>query len=45
MTTFTCKACGKAVKVEDGKPVRDCKCDAPVIAHLKAHATGEGGVK
>jgi len=48
MTYFTCKACGKPVKVEHGKVVRtDCapSCDAPVIAHMRASATGEGGVR
>jgi DNA-directed RNA polymerase subunit RPC12/RpoP len=41
MTTYVCSGCGKPVEVKDGAVIRPCKCDAPVIANLKARATGE----
>jgi uncharacterized Zn finger protein (UPF0148 family) len=42
MTTYTCKECGKPVtRTEDGGIVRNCNCNAPIIAHLAATATGE----
>lgn len=50
MTTYTCKECGKPVeRRKDGEFVRaDCPngqgCNAPIVAHLKAHATGESRV-
>ena len=42
---FTCKECGKPAAVVDGKPVRSCKCEGAILAHLRAHAGGAGGVK
>ena len=45
MTTYTCQKCGTAATVENGVVVRGCACAAPVIANIKAHATGQGGVK
>lgn len=44
MTTYECKDCGKPAQVKNGALVRDCQCSAPVIANLKAHATGEAKV-
>jgi DNA-directed RNA polymerase subunit RPC12/RpoP len=45
MTRYTCKECGKEIKrTSDGGVIRDCGCDAPIIAHLKATATGESSV-
>ena len=44
MTTYTCTKCGKVLPVVNGAPLRDA-CAAPIIANLKAHATGEGGLK
>jgi uncharacterized OB-fold protein len=41
MTTYTCKECGKVI-ADPAK--RDCNCNAPIIAHLKATATGESSV-
>lgn len=44
MTTYECKECHKPVSVVGGQVHKDCKCDAPITANLKAVATGEGGV-
>lgn len=44
MTTYECKSCGSPATVRNGVLVRDCHCDAPIIANLKAHATGESKV-
>lgn len=42
MTTYTCKSCGKPIERKpDGEFVRPCSCDGGIVAHLKAHATGE----
>lgn len=43
MTTYSCKACGQDVSVKDGKVIRTCTCEAGVVAHLSATATGAGG--
>lgn len=43
MTTYTCKACGTPAPLINGVVVPACKCAAPIVAHLKAHATGTGG--
>ena len=45
MTTYTCKACGKPVAVINGQIVRQCACDAPVTADIKATARGAGAVR
>lgn len=44
MTTYTCAKCGKVLPVVNGAPQRACKCDAPIIADIKAHATGAGSM-
>jgi DNA-directed RNA polymerase subunit RPC12/RpoP len=45
MTAYTCKDCGKEVaRTSDGGVVRNCKCDAPIVAHIKATAKGESSV-
>lgn len=41
MTTYTCAKCGKLLPVVNGTPVRD-GCQSPIIANIKAHATGAG---
>jgi len=39
-----CSECKKEVKVVDGQVVRACEgCTAPIVAEMKATATGEGG--
>lgn len=45
MTTYSCKACGAPVEImTDGLPRRACDHHAAgICAHLRAHATGEGG--
>jgi hypothetical protein len=45
MTEYKCKECGFYVSVVDGQIVRQCDCDAPVIANISAIARGDGGVK
>jgi len=45
MTTYTCKACNAPASLFNGTVKPSCKCNAPITAHLKATATGEGGVK
>lgn len=45
MTTYTCAQCGKPLPLVNGSPQRTCGCNAPIIANMKAHATGAGGVK
>jgi len=42
MTTYACKACGADVSVVNGAVVRTCTCEAGVVAHLTATATGQG---
>jgi endogenous inhibitor of DNA gyrase (YacG/DUF329 family) len=45
MTTYTCKECGKPVeRGKDGAFVHNCSCNAPIIADMKATATGEASV-
>lgn len=44
MTTYECKDCGKPVQIKNATPVRVCGCSAPIIANIKAHATGEAKV-
>lgn len=45
MTTYQCKECGAEVKLVDGELVRTCDhVDAPILASLTAHATGEAKV-
>lgn len=39
--TYTCSKCSKPATVRDGIVYRTCQCNGPVIAHMKAHATGE----
>lgn len=43
MTTYTCKACEAPVQVDATGVHRSCTCEAPVIAHLTATASGQGG--
>ncbi len=43
--TYTCAKCNAPAKVVNGTITRTCGCNAAIIAHMKAHATGEGGVK
>lgn len=42
MTTYTCKACNAQASVLQGAVVPNCKCAAPIIAHLRAVASGAG---
>lgn len=48
MTTFQCKECGaevKLVKLVECELVRTCEHkDAPILASMTAHATGESKV-
>jgi hypothetical protein len=44
VTTYECKACGKPATFRNGYLARDCQCNAPIIANLKATATGESQV-
>jgi DNA-directed RNA polymerase subunit RPC12/RpoP len=45
MTRYTCKECGKTVnRTDDGAMIRECNCNAPIIAHLKATATGKASM-
>jgi hypothetical protein len=44
MTRYTCKTCGAPAQIKDDAVVKSCACDAPIIAHLKATATGEAWV-
>jgi len=45
MTVYTCKACNAPATLNNGVVTPTCQCKAPIIAHLTATATGEGGVK
>lgn len=45
MTVYTCSACKVALPVVGGQPQRACACNAPIVAHLKAVASGAGSVK
>ena len=36
----TCSKCGAAVQIVGALVVRECKCDAPVVASMKATASG-----
>lgn len=45
MTLYTCQSCKAPAAVLNGVVQRSCACTAPVVAHLKAVATGQGGVK
>ena len=45
MTTYACKCCGAPVTSVHGTMVRTCKCNAPIIANMKAVARGAGGVQ
>ena len=45
MTTFECKECGAIVAQVNGELIRTCEHkDAPIVANLTAHATGESKV-
>lgn len=44
MTIYTCTKCGRTLPVVGGAPQRD-GCSAPIIANIRAHATGAGGIK
>lgn len=37
---YACAQCQASAKVENGRVVRSCGHDAPVIASIKAHARG-----
>ena len=42
---YKCSKCSLAVIVLPNiEPIKACKCEAPIIAEMKAHATGQGGV-
>lgn len=43
MTTYSCQACSAPAIVINGSVIRGCTCTAPIIANIKAHATGTGG--
>jgi hypothetical protein len=43
MTTYTCKACQAKVESDANGVRKSCACDAPIVAHLTATVTGEGG--
>jgi hypothetical protein len=42
MTSYTCRACHAPATVAQGRVLRTCACLAPIIAHLKAVASGAG---
>lgn len=44
MTRYTCTKCGAVLPVVNGQPQRTCSCNAPIIADIKAHATGAGSM-
>jgi len=44
MTTYECKECGKPVEVKNGTLVRMCGHSGPILANIKATATGESQV-
>lgn len=39
--TYTCSKCNAPATVANGIIYRTCQCNAAVIAHMKARATGE----
>lgn len=42
---YKCSECGLAVIVlPNEKPIKACKCEAPIIVEMEATATGKGGV-
>lgn len=45
MTTYTCAACKAVLPLVGGQPQRVCACQAPIVANLRAVASGAGGVK
>ena len=45
MTTYTCAKCSLPAVIKDGQIRRACACESPLIAHLKATATGTAGLK
>jgi len=43
---YKCKECGKGVIIiKDEKPIKQCKCNAPIICDMSASAQGQGGIK
>lgn len=44
MSGYTCKACGKPAGVVRGSVVRSCQCSAPVVAHMSAEVSQDGGI-
>lgn len=43
---YRCSKCGLGVIiVKDEKPIKACKCNAPIIVDISATATGNGGLK
>lgn len=41
MTTYSCKSCGKDIeRLPDQSFNRNCDCDSPIIANLRATAYG-----
>ena len=43
---YKCSKCGKGVVViPNEKPIKQCKCVAPIHCNMSATAQGQGGVK
>ena len=39
-----CSKCGTKALVRDGKVIKACHCDAPIVAEMKATAKGTASV-
>jgi DNA-directed RNA polymerase subunit RPC12/RpoP len=44
MVNYKCSKCGLGVIIlPNQEPIKACKCNATILADIKAHATGHGG--
>lgn len=41
---YFCAECEIEIVVSDGTPVKECECDAPIIAEMESTLHGVGGV-
>lgn len=41
---YRCKECKREAILCDGKLIRACQCNAPVVIDLKGEAKGSGGL-
>ncbi len=42
---YSCSECGLAVIVHGEEKIKACFCEAPIIAAMEAHATGQSSIE